>query len=80
MTYTGQANGSLTATGNGLNGVFAYGSGPIFPTDVSRKGDNYWVDVVFNDTSQLPQANDDSGIVVTENVTLSIQRLCSSRQ
>jgi hypothetical protein len=69
----GHTNGSLTATGNGLNGVYAYGTGPNFPGNVSFiNGDNYWVDVVFNDTSQQPQANNDSGFTVTENGTLSI--------
>jgi hypothetical protein len=69
----GHTNGSLTATGNGLNGVYAYGAGPLFPDQISIvKGDNYWVDVVFKNTSQQPQANDDSGFVVTENGTLSI--------
>jgi hypothetical protein len=70
---TGTTNGALTATGSGLNGVYAYGSGPLFPSNVSIvKGDNYWVDVVFNDTSLQPQANNDSGFSVTENGTLTI--------
>ena len=45
----------------------AYSSSSIFPTNVTSSGDNYWVDVVFNDTSQGPQANDDSGFTTTEN-------------
>src|SRR6185437_1020893 len=49
----GFTNGSLTAIGGGLNGVYAYGSGATFPnTESFSKGDNYWVDVVFNDTPQ----------------------------
>jgi hypothetical protein len=69
----GHSNGALTATGNGLNGVYAYGTGPIFPANVSIvNGDNYWVDVVFNDTSQQPQANNDGGFVATENGTIAI--------
>lgn len=69
----GTTNGSLTATGSGLNGVYAYGTGPLFPNEVSiAKGDNYWVDVVFDNTSQQPQANDDGGFVVTEDGALSI--------
>ena len=71
-TLQGTTNGSLAATGDGLNGVFAYSSGSIFPTNVSSSGDNYWVDVVFDDTSLQPQANNDSGFTVTENGTLSI--------
>ena len=71
-TLQGPTNGSLTATANGLNGVYAYSSGSIFPLSVSPTGDNYWVDVVFNDTSLYPQANNDSGFTVTENGTLTI--------
>jgi hypothetical protein len=69
----GHTNGALTATGSGLNGVYAYGTGPIFPSNVSiAKGDNFWVDVVFNDTSFQPQANNDSGFAVTENGSLTL--------
>ena len=71
-TYTGQVNGSLTALGNGADGVFAYGPSPIFPFNTSKSGDNYWVDFVFHDTVNDPVANDDSGFFVTENGTLSI--------
>jgi hypothetical protein len=71
-TLQAPTNGSLAATANGLNGVFAYSSGSIFPTNVPATGDNYWVDVVFNDTSQGPQANDDSGFIATENSVGSI--------
>ena len=53
--------------------VYAYCSGSIFPNNVSASGDNYWVDVVFNDTSvNGPQANNDSGFIATENTALSI--------
>ncbi|WP_375308220.1 DUF4082 domain-containing protein [Bradyrhizobium sp. A11] len=69
----GHTNGSLTATGSGLNGVYAYGPGPLFPSNISMKdGDNYWVDVVFRNTSQLPQANNDSGFTVTQSGVLNI--------
>lgn len=69
----GHSDGALTATGSGLNGVYAYGAGPIFPGNVSiAKGDNYWVDVVFNDTSRQPQANNASGFTVSQNDTLTI--------
>ncbi len=60
-TYQGQSNGSLTAAGDNLNGVYAYGAGSTFPTNVSVTGDNYWVDVVFDDTVDDPQANNVSG-------------------
>ncbi|QOZ80523.1 hypothetical protein XH83_20545 [Bradyrhizobium sp. CCBAU 53351] len=69
----GHTSGSLTATGGGLNGVYAYGPGPLFPSNISMTdADNYWVDVVFKDTSQLPQANNDSGFKVTQNGVLNI--------
>ncbi|MBR0930434.1 DUF4082 domain-containing protein [Bradyrhizobium diazoefficiens] len=69
----GHTSGSLTATGGGLNGVYAYGPGPLFPSNISMTdADNYWVDVVFKDSSQLPQANNDSGFKVTQNGVLNI--------
>ena len=70
----GTTTGALTATGNGLNGVFAYGAGPLFPSNVSfTNGSNYWVDVVFDDTSSGgPQANTDNGFTVIENGSISI--------
>jgi Domain of unknown function (DUF4082)/Bacterial Ig domain/Cadherin-like domain len=69
----GHSNGPLKATGGGLNGVYDYGAGPLFPSTISiAKGDNYWVDAVFKDNSQQIQANNDSGFSVTENGTLSI--------
>ena len=58
-TYQGQSNGSLTAPsttatsltapGTALNGVYAYSSSTTFPSTTSDSGDNYWVDVVYND-------------------------------
>jgi hypothetical protein len=71
---SGHTDGSLTAGGNGLNGFFAYGAGPLFPGNVSIvNGTNYWVDVVFNNTGQQQvQAANDSGFVVTENGSLAI--------
>src|SRR6202008_1802023 len=66
-TLQSPTNGSLSATADGLNGVYAYSSGSIFPTNVPTSGDNYWVDVVFNDTSQGPQANNETGFATTEN-------------
>jgi hypothetical protein len=71
-TYLGQTNGSLTAPGDALGGLFGYGTGSVFPNHVSASGDNYWVDVVFNDTSLDPQAQNVSGLTVVENGTLTI--------
>ena len=53
-TYQGQSNGSLSAPGNSLNGVYAYGANSTFPNTTSVTGDNFWVDVVFNDSGHLP--------------------------
>ena len=45
----------------------------FFLSNVSiSTADNYWVDVVFNDTSLSPQAHNDSGFAVTEDGSLSI--------
>lgn len=71
-TLQNPTNGSLSGIASGSNGVYAYSSSSIFPNNVSSNGDNYWVDVVFNDTSFLPQANNDSGFTVTENGVLNI--------
>jgi len=70
--YFGQSNGSLTAPGDAANGLYAYGTGSVFPTILAPSVDNYWVDVVFNDGSNLPQAVNDSGFTVAENGTLTI--------
>jgi hypothetical protein len=70
--YLGITNGSLTAPGDAVNGVFGYGSGNVFPNKISASGDSYWVDVVFNDTSQNPQAQNVGGFTVAENGTLTI--------
>jgi hypothetical protein len=53
-TYQGQSDGSLNAAGDNRNGVFTYGAGSTFPHSTSVTGDNYWVDVVFNDSGGQP--------------------------
>ena len=59
--------------GDGLNGFFGYGSGPVFPGTVAfANGANYWVDVVFNDTSSGPQAVNDSGFSTAENTAINL--------
>ena len=77
-TYSGQVSGSLTALGNALNGVYTFGSGPVFPTTIPFSGDNFWVDPVFNDTGTSgpenpPAANNDNGFVVTLNTPITFQ-------
>ena len=64
------SNGALTAPSNA--GVYAYSSASAFPTN-SYQASNYWVDVIFNGSAlQPPVANNDSGLIVAENSTLSI--------
>ena len=54
-TYGGQTVGSLNAPGNSLNGVFAYSASSTFPNQTSTaNADNYWVDVVFDDSGRFP--------------------------
>ncbi|WP_064823924.1 DUF4082 domain-containing protein [Rhizobium phaseoli] len=66
---TAHSNGSLTALA-GSNGVFADGSG--FPTS-SYQSSNYWVDVVYNQTSNvLPVAANDNGYTTYSSTALSI--------
>ncbi|WP_247477940.1 DUF4082 domain-containing protein [Bradyrhizobium sp. CW9] len=71
---TAHANGPLTAAASN-NGVYSYGTGNLFPTS-TFSATNYWVDVVFNNstggTNQPPIANNDSGFNATQNVPLSI--------
>ncbi len=68
----GPLSAPSTATGGG-NGVFAYSSGSIFP-NASYQGTNYWVDVVFNQSTvnTAPVANNDDGFTVVRNGTVSI--------
>ncbi|GAN76151.1 DUF4082 domain-containing protein [Acidisphaera rubrifaciens] len=62
--------GSLSPVADGHNGLYSYGPSGTFPSSISNA--NYFVDVVFNDTSQGPQANDVSGLSTTEGTALSI--------
>lgn len=56
------------AIGGGVNGVCAYRAGATFPSNVSfANGDNYWVDLVFNDSPQPPAANNNSGFAMLQN-------------
>ncbi|WP_407180092.1 DUF4082 domain-containing protein [Bradyrhizobium sp. STM 3562] len=71
-TLQNPTNGSLSAIASGQNGLFAYSSGSVFPNNVPSTGDNYWVDVVFNDSSQNPQVKNVGGFTVAENGTLTI--------
>jgi hypothetical protein len=63
-------SGDLTAPSAG-NGVYGYGTGSIFPNN-SFGASNYWVDVVYTKSLSPPVANNDSGLVATENGSLTI--------
>ncbi|MDP9811426.1 hypothetical protein J2W42_004290 [Rhizobium tibeticum] len=72
---TAHTNGALTglsATGSGGNGVYSYGTG-TFPTS-SYQASNYWVDVVFNQSTvnHAPVAANDNGFTTYSNTALSI--------
>ncbi|WP_275196093.1 DUF4082 domain-containing protein [Bradyrhizobium sp. CSA207] len=75
INYGGLTKGALTAPGSSLNGVYAYGSSPVFPGNASYiDAANYWVDVVFTDSGTTsPQAHEDSGFTVSQNGVLNIQ-------
>ncbi|QQO18220.1 DUF4082 domain-containing protein [Bradyrhizobium diazoefficiens] len=74
IDYDGLTKGALTAPGSSLNGVYAYGSSPVFPSNASSiDAANYWVDVVFSDSGLTsPQAHDDGGFTVSQNGVLNI--------
>jgi hypothetical protein len=65
-------SGDLTASASS-NGVYAYGSGSLFPTS-TYNNTNYWVDVVYNKSTgpQPPVANADSGFTTATNTSLTI--------
>ena len=52
---TAHTNGSLTAPrqrASGGDGLYAYGTGSLFPTN-TYNASNYWVDVVFEPSPLL---------------------------
>ncbi|RFB76660.1 DUF4082 domain-containing protein [Methylovirgula sp. 4M-Z18] len=61
-------SGDLTAPASG-NGVYAYGSGSVFP-NASYNAGNYWVDVVY--AKAPPVANNDSGFATNMNTATTI--------
>ncbi|MBZ6077735.1 DUF4082 domain-containing protein, partial [Microvirga puerhi] len=71
-------NGPLTApasSSSGGNGIYAYGSSSVFPSN-SYQASNYWVDVLFNpstgSTNRSPVANNDNGFSTTQNTAVTI--------
>ncbi len=71
--HTSGALTGLSSTASGGNGVFSYGSGTTFPTS-SYQAANYWVDVVFNQSTvnTAPVAANDNGFTTYSNTALSI--------
>lgn len=67
------SNGALTAPTGG-NGVYAYGTGSLFPT-ASYNATNYWVDVLYQGGSQntVPVAANDTGFSTAVGTPLAIQ-------
>ncbi|CDM61641.1 Mo-co oxidoreductase dimerization domain-containing protein (plasmid) [Rhizobium favelukesii] len=66
------SNGALTAPSSG-NGVYAYGTGSLFPT-ATYNATNYWVDVLYQTATQnaAPLAANDTGISGAANTPLTI--------
>ncbi|WDR06220.1 DUF4082 domain-containing protein [Devosia rhodophyticola] len=72
---TATNNGVLSApqsTTNNGNGLYAYGSGTLFPTN-TYNATNYWVDVYYEQAANTaPVASNDSGYTTQRNATLQI--------
>ncbi|PDS71952.1 DUF4082 domain-containing protein [Rhizobium phaseoli] len=74
---TDHTSGGLTAPASsvsGGNGVYAYGTGSLFPT-ASYNATNYWVDVLYKQGSQnaVPVAANDSGFTTNTGTPITIQ-------
>ncbi len=71
--HTSGALTGLSSAASGGNGVFSYGTNTTFPTS-SYQASNYWVDVVFNQSTvnSAPVAANDNGFTTYSNTALSI--------
>ncbi|KWV59592.1 Mo-co oxidoreductase dimerization domain protein [Rhizobium altiplani] len=71
--HTSGALTGLSSAASGGNGVFSYGTNTTFPTS-SYQASNYWVDVVFNQSTvnNAPVAANDNGFTTYSNTVLSI--------
>ncbi|MDC9835936.1 DUF4082 domain-containing protein [Rhizobium binxianense] len=74
---TDHTSGALTAPASsvsGGNGVYAYGTGSLFPTS-SYNATNYWVDVLYQQGAQnaVPVAANDSGFSTNTGTPVTIQ-------
>ncbi|WP_184695814.1 DUF4082 domain-containing protein [Rhizobium leguminosarum] len=70
-------SGALTAPASsvsGGNGVYAYGTGSLFPNS-SYNASNYWVDVLYQQGTQntVPVAANDSGFTTNTGTPITIQ-------
>lgn len=73
---TTHSNGVLTAPSSsaaGGNGVYAYGTSPLFPT-ATYNSTNYWVDVLYENAAQntAPVAVSDSGFLAVAGSPVTI--------
>ncbi|NKK43976.1 DUF4082 domain-containing protein [Rhizobium leguminosarum] len=75
---TDHTSGPLTAPASSLtggNGVYAYGTGSLFPT-ASYNATNYWVDVLYHQVgaqNSVPVAANDSGLSTNTGTPITIQ-------
>ncbi|UWU37676.1 DUF4082 domain-containing protein (plasmid) [Rhizobium sophoriradicis] len=75
---TDYTSGALTAPASSLsggNGVYAYGTGSLFPS-ASYNATNYWVDVLYRQGSgqnMVPVAANDSGFSTNTGTPITIQ-------
>ncbi|MDR9818231.1 DUF4082 domain-containing protein [Rhizobium hidalgonense] len=75
---TDHTSGGLTApssASSGGNGLYAYGSGSLFPT-ASYNATNYWVDVLYQQggaQNAVPVAANDSGFSTNTGTPITIQ-------
>ena len=88
LAYTGNefsssvTNGPLQAPAQGTdgnNGVYAYGSTPIFPTSYNGQAPYYWVDVVFSPAAAtIPLAPTGLGVAGMTSSSVSLAWAASS--
>ena len=64
---------ALANGADGPNGLFLYGATSAFPTN-TYQASNYWVDVVFSTTAQLPTATPTAGPSLTPTRTATPTR------
>ncbi|MBB3656627.1 hypothetical protein FHX15_001855 [Rhizobium sp. BK650] len=71
--HTGNGLTAPSSASSGGNGVYAYGSGSLFPT-ASYNATNYWVDVLYQAKQNVaPVAANDGGFSTNKGVPITIQ-------